>query len=296
MLVGGGWQGGGMSSPIPVVVMGVSGSGKSTVGRALAERLGAAYLDGDDLHPPGNIARMRAGHPLTDEDRWPWLDDVGRWLAAHTTPTGGVTACSALRRAYRDRLRRWAPATLFVHLDGDPTLIAARSSARLGHFMSSSLQASQQATLEPLESDEAGIRVDVAGPVDDLVAQILAVYDWRTVTSTPAREDVFLDVAQHPDRTVVRVSGEIDVRTAPGLRHALFDPEVVLAPLVVVDLAAATFIDSVGIGALVAARRWLTGRGTSMLLVCADNQPHRVLHMTGLHRVFDIVLTGQVAE
>lgn len=121
---------------------------------------------------------------------------------------------------------------------------------------------------------------------------MLAPYPGRTVTSTPAPEDVFLDVAQHPDRTVVTVSGEIDVRTAPALRHTLFDPEVVVARLVVVDLAAVTFIDSVGIGALVAARRWLTGRGTSMLLVCADNQPRRVLEMTGLHKVFDIALPG----
>ena len=115
-------------------------------------------------------------------------------------------------------------------------------------------------------------------------------YTWRIVTSTPAPEDVFLDVAQHADRTVVAVSGEIDVRTVSALRHALFDPEVVIAPLVVVDLTAVTFMDSVGIGALVAARRWLTGRGTAMLLVCSDNQPRRVLQMTGLHKVFDIAL------
>lgn len=113
-------------------------------------------------------------------------------------------------------------------------------------------------------------------------------YDWRTVTAIPAPEDVFLDVVQHPGRTVIAVTGEIDVLTVPGLRHALFDPEVVIAPTVVVDLCAVTFMDSVGIGALVAARRWLNGRGTSMVLVCPDNQPHRVLRMMGLHRVFDI--------
>ena len=158
----------------PLVVMGVSGSGKSSVGSALAQRLGAAYVDADDLHPPANIAAMRAGHPLTDEDRWPWLDDVGRWLADHTAPPGGVTACSALRRAYRDRLRRWAPATVFVHLDGDPALVAARQAARHGHFMPSSLQASQQATLEPLAPDEAGVVVDVAAPVEETVERALA--------------------------------------------------------------------------------------------------------------------------
>ena len=167
-----------MSGPVPVVVMGVSGSGKSTVGAALAARLAAPYVDGDDLHPATNIARMRAGHPLTDADRWPWLDDVGRWLAARSSP-GAVVACSALRRAYRDRLRRWAPTTFFVHLDGDATLIAARQAARRGHFMPSGLQASQQATLEALGPDEAGVRVDVARPVDALVEQLLLVIDER---------------------------------------------------------------------------------------------------------------------
>ena len=162
-----------MRSPLAVVVRGVSGSGKSSVGAALARRLGAAYVDGDDLHPAANIAKMHAGVPLADEDRWPWLDDVGRWLADHTEAPGGVTACSALRRAYRDRLRGRAPATVFVHLDGDPALIAARQSARPGHFMPSSLQASQQATLEPLDPDEAGVRVDVAGPVEELVDHVV---------------------------------------------------------------------------------------------------------------------------
>ncbi len=110
------------------------------------------------------------------------------------------------------------------------------------------------------------------------------------MTSTPAPEDVFLEVVQHPDRTVVVCSGEIDVRTAPELRQALFDPEVVRSPLVVVDLAAVTFLDSVGIGALVAARRWLTSHGTGLVLVCGETQPRRVLTMTGLHKVFDIAL------
>ena len=163
----------------PLVVMGVSGSGKSTVASALAARLGAAYVDGDDLHPAANLAKMHAGHPLTDEDRWPWLDDVGRWLADHAAPPGGVTACSALRRAYRDRLRAWAPGTLLVHLDGDPALIAARQSARRGHFMPSSLQASQQSTLEPLAPDEAGVVVDVAASVEDLVDRVVRLLDER---------------------------------------------------------------------------------------------------------------------
>lgn len=153
--------------------MGVSGSGKSTVGAALAARLGVPFVDGDDLHPAANVDRMRAGEPLTDEDRRPWLDAVGAWLAAH--PDGGVTACSALRRSYRDRLRAHAPSTWFVHLDGDPALVAERQAARRGHFMPASLQASQQATLEPLEPDEAGVRVDVALPPEVLVEQVLAL-------------------------------------------------------------------------------------------------------------------------
>lgn len=157
----------------PLVVMGVSGSGKSTVGAALAERLDVPFADGDDLHPAANVARMGAGEALTDEDRWPWLDAVGTWLAAH--PDGGVMACSALRRSYRDRLRSHAPTTRFVHLDGDPDLVAERQAARRDHFMPASLQGSQQATLEPLDPDEAGVRVDVALPLDVLVDRTLAL-------------------------------------------------------------------------------------------------------------------------
>lgn len=161
-----------LPAPVPpVVVMGVSGSGKSTVGAALAARLGVPFVDGDDLHPAANVERMRAGEPLTDEDRRPWLDAVGAWLAAH--PDGGVTACSALRRSYRDRLRAHAPGVRFVHLDGDPELVARRQAARRGHFMPTSLQASQQATLEPLDRDEPGVRVDVALPPDALVERVL---------------------------------------------------------------------------------------------------------------------------
>lgn len=153
--------------------MGVSGSGKSTIGSALAARLDVPFVDGDDLHPAANVDRMRAGEPLSDEDRRPWLDAVGAWLAAH--PEGGVTACSALRRSYRDRLRAHAPSAWFVHLDGDPALVAGRQAARRGHFMPASLQASQQATLEPLEPDEPGVRVDVALPPETLVEQVLAL-------------------------------------------------------------------------------------------------------------------------
>jgi gluconokinase len=161
-----------MTTAPVLVVMGVSGSGKSTVGAELAERLDVPFVDGDDLHPAANIARMGAGEALTDEDRWPWLDAVGEWLAQH--PDGGVVACSALRRAYRDRLRSHAPDAWFVHLDGDPDLVARRQADRRDHFMPSSLQDSQQATLEPLGPDEAGAGVDVALAPGELVDRVLA--------------------------------------------------------------------------------------------------------------------------
>lgn len=143
-----------------IVVMGVSGSGKSVVGAALAARLALPYADGDDLHPPANVAKMRAGVPLTDEDRWPWLDTVGEWLSDHAA-TGAVIACSALRRSYRDRLLAHAQTARFVELDVPPHVLHARLAARTGHFMPASLLDSQLATLEPLAADEAGVRVEV---------------------------------------------------------------------------------------------------------------------------------------
>lgn len=152
--------------------MGVSGSGKSTVGAALAARLGVPFADADDLHPPANIALMRAGHPLGDEDRRPWLEIVGAWLAEQ--PDGGVMACSALRRAYRDQLRAHRPDVAWLHLAGDAGLVADRQAQRLGHFMPSTLLASQLDTLEPLEPDEAGLVLDVAAGVDDIVDQAAA--------------------------------------------------------------------------------------------------------------------------
>ncbi|MBI2702970.1 MULTISPECIES: gluconokinase [Mycobacterium] len=140
------------------MVIGVSGSGKSTVGAALARRLGVAFEDADHLHPPANIDKMTAGEPLTDDDRYPWLDKVGEWLAAHPD---GVMSCSALRRAYRDRLRRYSPSARFLHLRGRPDLIAARLAARSGHFMPATLLQSQLDTLEPLGTDEPGVVIDI---------------------------------------------------------------------------------------------------------------------------------------
>ncbi|GAB3402393.1 gluconokinase [Schumannella luteola] len=160
------------SRPVgPVVVMGVSGSGKSTVGVDLATALGVPFVDGDALHPAANIAKMAAGIPLDDADRAPWLTAVGEALADGAAAHGGIViACSALRRAYRDRLRALAPGLVFVHLTGSRELLAARLAGRSHEFMPSTLLDSQLATLEPLERDEASIALDVGERVDDLVA------------------------------------------------------------------------------------------------------------------------------
>ena len=155
----------------PIVVMGVSGSGKSTVGAALARRLGVPFADADDLHPPSNIAKMASGRPLDDDDRRPWLDEVGEWLAHHES--GGVMSCSALRRTYRDQIRAHCPTAWFVHLSGARDLIAARQRARSGHFMPAALEDSQFATLEPLDADEAGITVDVGSDPDTVLDEIV---------------------------------------------------------------------------------------------------------------------------
>ena len=169
------------AAPRPViVVMGVSGSGKSTVGGLLAERLGVPYAEADDFHPAANVAKMSAGQPLDDADRAPWLDAVaeviGGWVAAGT---GGVTACSALRRAYRDRLRAADPGLVTVYLELDEAALARRLAGRRGHYFAPQLLASQLATLEPPDADEGAIRVDGALPVADAVEAVLASFSDR---------------------------------------------------------------------------------------------------------------------
>lgn len=154
-----------MSSPI--VVMGVSGSGKSTVGAALAQRLRVPFADADDFHPPANVAKMSSGEPLDDDDRYPWLEAIGEWLASH--PGGGVMSCSALKRKYRDQLREHCGEIEFVHLYGSTEVIGKRQASRPGHFMPPSLLASQFKTLEPLEPDERGVTIDVDQNIDGIV-------------------------------------------------------------------------------------------------------------------------------
>ena len=153
-----------------IVVMGVAGCGKSTVGAALAERLGAGFLDGDSLHPQANIDKMASGTPLNDDDRAPWLAEIGRRFPASNSAL--VIACSALKRSYRDIIRSADPSVVFVHLHGTRELLNARMTARPGHFMPASLLDSQLATLEPLQDDEAGVVVDIANSVEDIVNEV----------------------------------------------------------------------------------------------------------------------------
>ena len=156
--------------PMPVVVFGVSGSGKTTVGEALAQRVAYEFCDADDLHSPANIEKMHAGHPLTDEDRWPWLDVVGQRMSEILAQERGVVvACSALKRSYRDLLRDHVAATFFVFLDGSEELISSRVNARHGSFMPTSLLSSQFEALEPLGVDEIGVRIDVGQDMAQIV-------------------------------------------------------------------------------------------------------------------------------
>jgi gluconokinase len=151
-----------------LLLMGVTASGKTTVGHLLRDQLGWPFYDGDDFHPPANIEKMKAGHPLDDADRAPWLDAIGRWLGEHCG-AGGVMSCSALKRRYRDQLRGHCTGTEFLHLSGTPEVIGARQASRPGHFMPASLLASQFDTLEPLAADEGGVVIDVGQSIDAIV-------------------------------------------------------------------------------------------------------------------------------
>ena len=156
-----------------VIVMGIAGSGKSTIGRLLAGEIDALYLEADNYHPPANIQKMNQGIPLTDQDRWPWLEALGQRIGA---PRAGavVGTCSALKRSYRDLLRTHCPEVQFVHLLVDEATARVRVTRRPGHFMPESLVPSQLDTLEPLTVTEAGVVVDACQPPDRIIAELLA--------------------------------------------------------------------------------------------------------------------------
>ncbi|MGA6161838.1 gluconokinase [Amycolatopsis magusensis] len=157
-----------------IVVMGVAGAGKSTVGAALAERFGVEYAEADAFHPASNIEKMASGVPLTDADRWPWLRAIARWIRDHAA-TGGVVTCSALKHEYRDVLRGGGD-VWFLHLDGARELLAARIGGRSGHFMPPSLLDSQLADLGPLRAGERGRTLDVGAPPEELVEAAFTAY------------------------------------------------------------------------------------------------------------------------
>lgn len=152
--------------------MGVTGSGKTTVAEGIAAAMDWDFAEGDSFHSRANVAKMAAGTPLTDDDRWPWLRAIGAWLDEHDA-RGAVVTCSALKRAYRDLLRDGRPTVRFCELDADEDVLARRLAARTGHYMPASLLPSQLATLEPLQPDEPGVRITVAETPQQVVQNAL---------------------------------------------------------------------------------------------------------------------------
>lgn len=173
-------------APVVIVMMGVSASGKSAVGAALAARLKWPYEDGDDLHPAGNIAKMKAGRALDDADRAPWLEAVAAWIARHLeTGDDGVISCSALKREYRDRLRRAGKGVAFVLLDPPEAVLRARIAARTHHFMPPSLLDSQLATLERPDRGERALIVGADDSIEANVDRIIAWLDTAWLDTRP---------------------------------------------------------------------------------------------------------------
>lgn len=162
------------AAPQFVIVMGVSGSGKTTVATGLAEAMGWTYVEGDELHPQANVDKMAAGIPLTDEDRWPWLRRIGAWIDEHeNSGKSAVITCSALKRSYRDLLREGRPDVQFCHVEVSREALEDRLAHREGHYMPASLLQSQLDTLEPLQADEPGIVVEAKGGQEAVLAEVL---------------------------------------------------------------------------------------------------------------------------
>jgi gluconokinase len=162
-------------APSTLVVMGVSGVGKTSVAHALVERTGWPFQEGDDLHPEANRAKMAAGTPLTDDERWPWLRRIADWIGEQEAAgRGAVVTCSALRRSYRELLRDGHPSVRFVYLEATEQVLAERVSHRRHEYMPRGLLRSQLDTLEPLAADEPGVRVETHGTPDDVAARTLA--------------------------------------------------------------------------------------------------------------------------
>jgi gluconokinase len=161
-----------------LIVMGVAGTGKSTLAGLLAERLNWELQEGDDLHPPANVAKMSVGIPLDDDDRWPWLDAIAAWIKVKTkSGEPGIVTCSALKKSYRDRLR--GPNVIFVFINGPRAVIEARMASRKRHYMPLSLLESQLAALEPPTSDENVLEVDLAAPPEEEAAAVLNALEGR---------------------------------------------------------------------------------------------------------------------
>ena len=174
-----------MASTRTVVVMGVAGTGKSTIGKELADRYGWAFAEGDSFHPRANIQKMKSGVPLDDDDRWPWLRAVAEWIdQQETSGTSAVVTCSALKRSYRDLLRDGNPSVWFAHLTAPVEVLEQRIRSRKDYFMPSSLLPSQLATLEQLDPDEPGAALEDDGAPADVVDRLLAVMPETTDSPT----------------------------------------------------------------------------------------------------------------
>ena len=168
------------ADPDVVIVMGVSGSGKSTIAKGISTVMGWEFAEGDAFHSEANVAKMASGQPLTDEDRWPWLESIGDWISGkEAAGESAVVTCSALRRVYRDLLRRDRPHVRFLHLEAPSDLIQDRMEHRPGHYMPPSLLPSQLATLEPLEEDEPGVAVTNEGTAAQVLDRCLVSLGLR---------------------------------------------------------------------------------------------------------------------